>query len=59
MKKANSVPHDSHASALALQPGSNGQVFGACCHDVLRVFDTRSSSKGDAFPDDEIIGESC
>jgi len=40
------MSHDSHASALALQPGSNGQVFGVCCHDMLRIFDIRSNAKG-------------
>ena len=45
--QVNEVPHYSKtASGLSLQPGSNGQVFAATCHDILRIFDIRSNSTG-------------
>ena len=46
-KLLNTVAHPNIVWDIALQPGSNGQVFvSACFDDIIRLFDTRCSVTG-------------
>ena len=43
----NSVPHPDSVWDIALQPGSDGQVFASACEDgIVRLFDIRTSATG-------------